>query len=117
MSCAIHRAHAEYYIILRNLQGCTVRTRYHLGVLPFRTAGRAPDYFVARGAGRRFPSQMSIIPEFFGSTARTGRRADQGSQCGRFNLRYVTTYQGLANFGRSLLDAVLGPARSGAGGL
>src|SRR5207245_2095361 len=66
MSRRIHRAYGEYYIILRNLQGCTVRTRYRLGVLPVWAAGRAPDYLVVRSSRRRLPCQIGFVLEFSG---------------------------------------------------
>src|SRR6266852_7224898 len=55
MSRSIDRAHTEYHIILRNLQGCTRTAANRLDVFPIGRVRRAPSHLVGGRAGRRFP--------------------------------------------------------------
>src|ERR1700686_2525226 len=55
MSRRVYRAHTEYDIILRNLQGCTRTATDRLDVLPIGRFRRAPDHLVGGRSSRRFP--------------------------------------------------------------
>ena len=59
MSRRIYRAHSEYDIILRNLQGCTRTATHRLYVLPIRRFRRAPDHLVGGRSSSKVPTLRS----------------------------------------------------------
>src|ERR1700690_1859471 len=74
MSRRIDRAHTEYHIILRKLQGCTRAAADGLGVRPVGSIRRAPDHLVGGCANRGIPCQSSVIIEVLGHHFYTRRR-------------------------------------------
>src|SRR6266404_7999462 len=87
MSRRIDRAHTEYDIILRNLQGCTRTATDRLDVLPIRRIRRAPDHLVGSRSGRRLPGQSRVVLEVFGLHFHASRRC--WSRCQRGQSRRI----------------------------